>query len=98
VKVRLTSRAVADLEDAVQVYGEIGPELSLGFRDDLDSAIERIEMFPRGAPPVDGFPGVRRARMRRFPYGIFYRPDVEASLVIRVLHTKREHAAALEEP
>lgn len=92
---RFTALAVVDLEAAVLYYSEISPELGLQFRAELDSAIERIRMFPRGAPTVDGFPGLRRARMRRFPYGMFYRPGVEESVVIRVLHSKREQDTEL---
>lgn len=87
--IRFTTRAVADLAAAVQYYAKVDGDLGLRFREDLDTAIERVVMFPHGAPPVDGFPGLRRARMRRFPYGIFYRPDPEESVVVRVLHAKQ---------
>lgn len=43
--------------------------------------------FPRGAAPVDGFPDVRRARMRPLPYGMFYGLDAGDILILRVLHT-----------
>jgi plasmid stabilization system protein ParE len=82
--------AVEDLVAARDHYLEIDPELAEGLRAELDRVLERLAMFPNGAPPVQGFPGVRRARMRRFPYGVFYRLDDEQILVLRVLHSKRD--------
>ena len=95
MRIRFTSRAVGDLEAALGHYGDIGSELGIDFREDFGAALDRMVMFPKGAPPVDGFPGVRRARMRRFPYGIFYRPDAEDLLVLRVLHAKQDRGTAL---
>jgi toxin ParE1/3/4 len=97
VTVRFTSRAVGDLEAALSHYGDIGSGLRMGFGADYESAIERLIMFPNGAPPVEGFPGVRRARMRRFPCGIFYRAGTDESVVMRVLHAKQDRAVALEQ-
>lgn len=95
--IRFTQRAVVDLEHAHDYYAEINPQLGGQFLDDLDTALDRLEMFPAGAPPVDGFDDLRRARMRRFPYGIFYRHSSVADdvLVVRVLHTRRHHPGAL---
>lgn len=89
MKIRFVSRAVNDLEATLRHYGELGTDLRPRFRVDFDAALERLVMFPNGAPPVEGFPGLRRARMRRFPYGIFYRPDAEELLILRVLHAIR---------
>ncbi len=78
-------------------YVRLDPELGTRFLHDLVAAIDRIAMFPQGAPPVDGFEHLRRGRMRRFPYGIFYRSPTDGDLmVVRVLHTRRDTPAALE--
>ncbi len=89
----LGEHAVDDLRRARDHYAGIDPALSENFADAFDTVIARIRAFPHGAPPVDGFPGLRRARMRRFPYGVFYRdtPDQDpVILVIRVLHGSRD--------
>lgn len=89
----LGEHAVDDLRRARDHYAGIDPALSEDFSAAFDTVISRIRAFPHGAPPVDGFPGLRRARMRRFPYGVFYRdtPDQDpAILVVRVLHGSRE--------
>lgn len=87
---RLTELAVDDLTAAHEHYHAINEELGRRFLDQLDRSMDRLVMFPNGAPPVDGFPGVRRARMRQFPHGVFYRLDHDGVLVLRVLHTRRD--------
>lgn len=78
-------------------YVQLDPEFGTLFLHDLDAVIDRIEMFSQGAPPVDGFEHLHRARMRRFPYGVFYRLPTDADLtVVRVLHTRRDTPAARE--
>ncbi|MGB4777146.1 type II toxin-antitoxin system RelE/ParE family toxin [Microbacterium sp.] len=79
-----------DLDDAREHYRTIDESLEERFLDQLDRVMQRLVTFPNGAPPVDGFAGVRRARMRQFPYGIFYAVDDEGILVLRVLHTRRD--------
>lgn len=96
MEIRFTTRAVGDLEAILGRLGEFGTDVPARFRSDFDAALERMAMFPLGAPPVDGFPGLRRARVRRFPYGIFYRPGEDDLVVLRVLHGKQDRAAALD--
>ncbi|GAA3923000.1 type II toxin-antitoxin system RelE/ParE family toxin [Microbacterium invictum] len=91
--VRLTDLAAADLAEARNHYRAIADDLDQRFLDRLDLTIARLLAFPQGAPPVDGFPGVRRARMRQFPYGVFYRLDGNDILILRVLHTRRDPSA-----
>lgn len=94
----LSGHAVDDLTEARDHYASIGPELGDDFMAAIDAVMERISVFPNGAPSVSGFPGLRRARVRRFPYGVFYRPGVNGpSVVIRVLH-RAQSSAGLETP
>ncbi|MFZ2965185.1 MAG: type II toxin-antitoxin system RelE/ParE family toxin [Rhodoglobus sp.] len=88
--VRLTEPAFGDLAETREHYRAIGGDLEQRFFDQLDLVVDRLITFPNGAPPVDGFPGVRRARMRQFPYGVFYRLDGDDILILRVLHTRRD--------
>lgn len=98
MRIALTPQAVGDVEEACDYYAGIDSRLSTRFVDDVDAAIERIVMFPRRAPAVDGFDMLRRARMRRFPYGIFYQHTAAGDLlVVRVLHSRRHHPGALED-
>jgi plasmid stabilization system protein ParE len=95
VKVLLGEHAVDDLRRARVRYEAIDPALSDDFAAAFDAVVERMRIFPHGAPPVDGFPGLRRARMRRFPYGVFYRDADETLVVVRVLHHARDTARHL---
>ncbi|TQK71446.1 type II toxin-antitoxin system RelE/ParE family toxin [Nocardioides sp. SLBN-35] len=88
--VRLTTLAAADLEEIVEHYDEHASGLGAEFLQSFDRVIERLQMFPDGAPPVDGLPGVRRVRVRRFPYGVFYRAARGDVLLLRVLHARRD--------
>lgn len=102
VTVVLGELAVEDLRRARDHYARIDPALSQNFADAVETVISRIRAFPHGAPPVEGFPGLRRARMRRFPYGVFYRdaPDqgsVNVIVVVRVLHSSRDTSRHLED-
>lgn len=90
VRVVLGEHAVDDLRRARDHYAAIDPALSDDFALAFDDVLERIRIFPHGAPPVDGFPGLRRARMRRFPYGVFYRDTDETMTVVRLLHNARD--------
>lgn len=95
----LGEHAVDDLRRARDHYARIDPALSENFADAVDTAVSGIRAFRHGAPPVDGFPGLRRARMRRFPYGVFYRdaPDEDpVILVVRVLHGSRDTSQHLD--
>lgn len=97
MRILLTQHAVGDVEEACEHYAGIHTELGTRFADDVDAAIERIVTFPRGAPEVEGFDGIRRTRIRRFPYGVFYQLTPAGDLlVVRVLHSRRRHRAALE--
>lgn len=92
----VTPQAVSDIEQAFDYYAGIDQELSRRFVDDVDAVIERIVMFPKGSPRVEGFDELRRARMRQFPYGIFYTETQEGELIlVRVLHSRRHRPDVL---
>lgn len=97
MRVALTRQAARDVEEAYDFYAGIDLELSTRFTEDVDATIERMVMFPRGAPMVEGFDGLRRVRVRRFPYGNFYQQTPGGDLlVVRVLHSRRHLPGALE--
>jgi len=97
LRIVLTPQAVTDIEEAIDYYRGIDHELGARFFDDVDAVIARIMVFPKGSPPVEGFDDLRRARMRQFPYGLFYQqPQADEILVVRVLHSRRHHPDAIE--
>jgi toxin ParE1/3/4 len=89
LKVVLRAAAEADVRAAYGYYGEAGAELAEVFVNELDGVLRRLLAFPRSAQPVEGFDGVRRAVLRRFPFAVFYVIGDEKVIVLRVLHTAR---------
>jgi plasmid stabilization system protein ParE len=63
--------AEADFADAVRWYGRIRPGLAADFVLCVDEALDRIMHNPYVYAPL--FLTVRRAVLRRFPYGVIYR-------------------------
>lgn len=89
MKLLLRPDAEADVTAASDYYREASPELVDEFIDELDRLLTRLSEFPRSAQQVEGYPSVRRALMRRFPFAVFYIVDEDLLLVLRVIHTSR---------
>jgi plasmid stabilization system protein ParE len=84
--------AVADLRAAREYYHDADVGLGGQFLVALDELFARLQSFPRSAPGVAGFPDVRRAVVRGFPFVVFYRIGTEQLVVLRVLHGARSDA------
>jgi toxin ParE1/3/4 len=67
-----TPAARAELIDAQDWYEAEAPGLGRRFRSEIDHAVQRMATNPRQFPEV--FKKLRRARVRRFPYGLFFPP------------------------
>ncbi len=83
----ITPAAEADIAEARDWYNSVSPELAPDFRSALDDALGRIADRPNAYALVAH--GLRRAFLRRFPHGVFYRSQVEAIQVVAVLHPSR---------
>jgi toxin ParE1/3/4 len=90
VNVVVRPEAVDDLQAALTHYAEIDAELARDFAEEFDLLIERLQMFPRSGRPVEEVSEVRRGRLRRFPYGVFYRLTADEIRILRVLHAARD--------
>lgn len=87
--------AALDLREARDHYSAVDPALGRALSEEFDRVVERLEMFPNSGTPVEGLSGLRRARLRRFPYSAFYRlADPHELRIVRVLHSRREIRAA----
>jgi toxin ParE1/3/4 len=62
--------AEADISEAFRWYEDRSQELGFEFRRVLDVCVLSVQRNPFAFPAVHG--EVRRALLRRFPYGIFY--------------------------
>ena len=83
----LSPEAENDIADAAKWYEEQRLGLSLEFRSALDEAFSAIEKNPKLHAPIHRT--LRRALVRRFPYGVFYVERAHNTVVVAVLHTSR---------
>jgi toxin ParE1/3/4 len=80
--------AQGDLLQSREWYEQQRPGLGDAFSDRLEEAIVRIQKMPAMYETV--FQGVRRAKIRRFPYLIYYRAQFDRIEVVAVLHGSRD--------
>ena len=83
-----TPAARAELLEAQQWYQAQGVDLAHAFRAEVERAVERVSSAPQRFPIV--FRSVRRARLRRFPYSLFFIEARNALLVIACFHSSRD--------
>lgn len=86
-KVLYRRAAQADLAEAYDWYFSIDPGLSERLIVDLRRTTERIADFPLSCPIYLGTS--RRARLKSFPYYVYYRLERGAVVVHAILHTPR---------
>ena len=84
----LAPAAVAEIEEAFDWYEKQRPGLGAAFRTALRDCLARIGADPRQCQIVHR--GTRRALLRRFPYGVFYREYPEMIVVIACMHARRD--------
>jgi plasmid stabilization system protein ParE len=84
----ISSDAEADIEDAVKWYRNIGSGLESEFIRALEACLSSIRRNPALYPVV--YKNVRRALVRKFPYGVFYFVFEDTVVVLACFHTKRD--------
>lgn len=89
--VRLRPEAEADVRDAYRWYEERVRGLGSEFLRAVDAALASIERTPEAYPIV--YEGVRRALLRKFPYGLFYVIEPNRVVVLACFHARRDPTA-----
>jgi len=89
-KLILRQDAERDLVEAFKWYEEKVPGLGTDFLAVIERALDSIQENPARFPVM--YRNVRRALMRRFPYGIFYFLGGDSIIVLGVMHTARNPA------
>jgi plasmid stabilization system protein ParE len=79
--------AQVELREAADWYSTHLQSVSDRFIAEIEVATERIGDNPLQFPVV--FKDVRRARLRRFPYGLYFRIHDDAVYVIACFHSSR---------
>ena len=83
-----TPEARAELIAAQAWYNRKVDGLGRQFRDEIDDQVARIAAGPMRFPEV--MTGVRRARLRQFPYGLFFQVTPGALVIVACFHSSRE--------
>ena len=80
--------AEADIGNAYAWYEIQRPGLGQRFLDELSRCLDQVQSAPKRFQPVRD--EVRRALVRRFPYGVFFVADERQVSVVAVLHMARD--------
>jgi len=80
--------AAADVDDAYLWYEAQRSGLGEEFLAAVSAAVESIQVKPELYPVVHR--QTRRALLRRFPYGLYYRIMGEQVVVVACFHAKRD--------
>lgn len=83
--------ALAEYAQATRFYlSEASPQIASEFVEAFEKAVRAVREDP-GRWRVVEDPGVRRCRLRRFPYALFYRWEAECGQVsiYAVMHLSR---------
>jgi len=82
------SQAEREIEEAADWYEEKRTGLGAEFLRTLESCLVSVERNPFQYPRVYG--EVRRAPLRRFPYGLIYRVYEAEVVVVACMHARRD--------
>jgi toxin ParE1/3/4 len=83
----VSGRAEREAGEAYEWYEEQLPGLGSEFLVALDSQLNLIEASPRIYAEI--LPGVRRALLTHFPYGVFFASQGDITSILAVIHTSR---------
>jgi len=88
MQVIFTPAARAELVEAQDWYESRHRGLGVRFREEVEATVLRLQENPHQFQMV--FRDVRRARLRKFPYGLFFRVEIGALVVIACFHGSRD--------
>ena len=80
-----------DALEAYAWYEEQEPGLGAEFRTELDAAVARVRLTPEAFPVV--YRHARRARLKRFPYGVLFREVDDVLVLVAIFHARRSPTA-----
>ena len=85
--VRLRPEAAEDIGEAAKWYEQQRSGLGSVFLDEIQRALLSIAEQPAQYPVMHR--SIRRALAHRFPFGIYYRVELERIVVLAVMHGSR---------
>jgi plasmid stabilization system protein ParE len=87
LELRLRPEAELDLSDAALWYEEQRPGLGHQLLDEVLTIFSKLTEAPLLYPIVHR--NTRRALIHRFPFGVYYRVEATAIVVVAVMHGSR---------
>ena len=91
---RFSVAADADLDDITEYYSPRNPAAGVAFFNDFEKRCRMTASFPKtGRPREELGPGIRSFVVRS--YIVFFRPDSDGIVILRVLHGSRDAASEL---
>jgi toxin ParE1/3/4 len=86
--IRFTARASEEVRLAFDWYDVHAPGVGPAFLQAVEAVLAQAAAYPDSFPLVR--PRIRRALLRRFPYGVFYVVQADAVLILAVIHASRD--------
>lgn len=85
----LVFRRIAQLEldETISWYENKRVGLGGEFRVEIEKHLQRISNDPQQFPLIRG--PIHRAVLRRFPYSIYFLPEVDRTVVLAIFHARR---------
>jgi toxin ParE1/3/4 len=80
--------ARAELNDAYEWYAQRSEDAAAWFITEIEAVVARIAETPQQFPVIEDM--TRRARLRHFPYALFFRVRDEAIRITACFHDSRE--------
>ncbi|HUE69953.1 MAG TPA: type II toxin-antitoxin system RelE/ParE family toxin [Pirellulaceae bacterium] len=87
MNLRIIAEAKEDIDQAIAWYEAQRRGLGHDFAQALDKKLDAILAMPGAHPPVGD--EVRVARIKPYPYGIYYEATTDEIVVLAVLHLSR---------
>jgi plasmid stabilization system protein ParE len=79
--------AEADIDEAYAWYAARSVQAAARFLDTVALTLTAISRHPESFPTA--YPGLRRALLPRYPFGIYFHVDERHFRVVAVVHTRR---------
>jgi plasmid stabilization system protein ParE len=84
----IRQEAESDLKEIYKWYESCQKGLGEDFKQYIGESIAKLKKTPQIYPTVHK--NIRRAFIRRFPFGIFYLVENNSIIVLAVLHARRD--------
>ena len=89
MKVRLSTLALAELDNILAEIAAHSPEGARKVESRLRAALQRVAEFPKSAQQVTQRPGIFRAPLVRYPYSVYFQILRDEVVVLRIRHDRR---------